>query len=78
MIPVNIYNYETRESIGINQFQKVPNKGEYVVLKHDGKMNYSTIRDNKTAYKVVGVILYGENATILIDLNESLKVGDLI
>jgi len=78
MIPVNIYNYETRENIGINQFLKVPNKGEYIVLKHDGKMNFSNIRNNKIAYKVVGVILYGEDVTILIDLSESLNVGDLI
>ena len=78
MVQVKIVNVETHEHIGHNFFAKVPNKGEYIVLTHDGRVNYSTIRDNTIAYKVVGVILHGENSIVLIDVSETIKVGDIL
>jgi len=70
MVTVNIHNFENREHIGINQFQKVPNRGEYIILTHDGITNYSSIRDSSVAYKVVLVVLHGDIVNIFIDLSE--------
>ena len=70
MVPVDIYNFETREHIGTNHFQKIPNRGEYIILTHDGTINFSNIRDTTVAYKVALVILHGNISNIYLDLSE--------